>query len=164
MSWLRNLGGVVALGVLLTSLGCGGSSSTPTTPAPTYTSYTDVFSDGLIQPSQDLTNPDFGPGGSHHFTVHQGTNAFPASIVITLAFISPSTTIGVGMGVTSWNATTNTCNLPLLFTNPTPVTIGTAVPLTTGQTGDYCVGLFDNGSVLAAGLGPQSYTISITHN
>ena len=164
MSWFRNVGGVVALGVLLTSVGCGSSSSS-TPAAPTYDNYTDVFSDGVIQPSQDLTNPDFGPAGSlHHFTVHQGSNTYPASISITLAFISPSPTIGVGMGVTSWNATTSTCNMPLVYTDPTPFTIGVAVALTTGQTGDYCVGLFDNGSVLSAGLGPQSYTLSITHN
>jgi hypothetical protein len=156
MSWLRIVGGIGALGVLLTSLGCGSSQTTPT--APTYTNYTDVFSDGVLLQGAAVGNPDFGPAGApHKFTIHQASSQYPGSISVTIGFLSPVATVGVGL--TTWNATNQSCDLPLPFTNFTS-TVGSVISASVGSTGDFCVALFDIGSITSP---TTNYTITVGH-
>jgi hypothetical protein len=157
MSVLRTLGVIGVVGALITPVGCGGSSSTPT--APTYTNYTDVFSDGVLLSGATVANPDFGLAGSpHRFTVHDGSSTYPGSISVTIGFLSPTSNILVGIGLTTWNATNQACDLPLPFTTYTG-SLGVTVTASVGSPGDYCVALFDVGNV----VGSSNYTVTVGH-
>lgn len=164
MSCLRNVGGIGALGVLLTSLGCGGSTaSTTTAPTPTepaYEIYTDTFSDGTVLQGSTADAPDFGPAGSpHRFTIHKASSANPGLASVTITSLNPLSTITVGLGLTTWNATTENCDLPLLLTT---FTAKVGVPLEGGVFAprDLCVAVFDVGNI----LGSSTYVVTIVHN
>lgn len=157
MRVFRSVASLAALGVLAASMGCGSKTATPT--APTYASFTDVFSDGLLLAGARQETPDFGPAGApHKFTVHEGTSTFPGSVSVTVTFLNP-TNLVFGIGLTTFNASTQSCNLPVPFFTFTG-TLGQTVTASTSTPGDYCVALFDTGNV----VGSATYTVSVTHN
>jgi hypothetical protein len=136
---------------------CGGSTTAPS--APTYDTYTDSFSGELFQ-NADINAPDFGPAGSfHHFTVHQGTSAFPAGIDVTVTALSPLSTITVGVGLTTWNATNQSCDLPLQLSS-SAAKVGLTLSGSTGLPAELCVAVFDVGNVLGSTL----YDVRVVHN
>lgn len=147
------IAGVLPVAVIVLSLGCG--SKTPT--APTYDNFTDVFSDGVLVQGSTVANPDFGPADKpHKFTVLKGDSTYPGSISVTVGFLSPSVAV-FGIGLTTWNASTQSCNLPLQYTTYTG-TLGVPVSAT-APAGDYCVAIFDVGNV----VGSSNYTMTVGH-
>ncbi len=128
--------------------------------APTYTSYTDTFTDGTLVQGADINAPDFGPAGSpHRFTIHQGSSTYPGSIDVTITSMSPLSTITVGVGLTTWNNTSQSCDMPLQLTTSS-VKVGLTVSGQVGAPGDLCVAVFDVGNV----LGSTAYSITVVHS
>jgi hypothetical protein len=145
---------------LTASVACGGSSPTAGPSAPTYISYTDTFSDGTLQQNSDQNSPDFGPAGSpHRFTIHQASATYPGSIDVTITSMSPLSTITVGIGLTTWNTTSQSCDMPLQLTTPS-AKVGLTISGQVGAPGDLCVAIFDVGNV----LGSTAYSITVVHS
>ena len=139
--------------------GCGGSS-TPTPTAPTYTFTTDTFSDGVLLQNSDINSPDFGPVGTpHRITITQATSQFPGEVDVTIASLGPLSTITVGIGLTTWNNSTQSCDLPLQLTTSS-AKVGVTVSGQVTAPGDLCVALFDVGNV----QGSSTYTLTIVHS
>ena len=144
MSWFRNVGGFVALGVLAASVACGGSSSTT---APTATSLHRHVQRQLTQ-----GGTDFGPADSpHHFTAHQAGN-----IDATLTDIQPLNTITLGLGLGVWDATAQTCTLQVSSAKALNLTLAA----NTGAAGELCVGVFDVGNITSDVI---TYTVTVNH-
>src|SRR4051812_11775331 len=139
--------------------GCG-SKSTPTPTAPTYTFTTDTFTDGVLLQNADINAPDFGPADApHRITVTQASAQFPGEVDVTIATLSPLSTITVGIGLTTWNNTTQSCDLPLQLTTSSGK-VGVTVSGPVYAPGDLCVALYDVGNV----QGTSTYTLNVVHN
>lgn len=159
MSWFKSAARAAALAAVTGSIACG-SSSSPTVTAPTYDSFTDSFSDGVLQQGANINIPDFGPvDAPHRFTIHNGTSTFPGTLTVTLNSLSPLSTITVGIGLTTWNTTNQNCDLPLQLTTSAAL-VGNSFSAQVGAPGDICVGVFDVGNV----LGSSAYTLTVVHN
>ena len=161
MGWFKRVAAAAVLAILVGSAGCGGSSSSSSnTTAPSYTTYTDTFSDGILLQGADINSPDFGPAGSpHRVTIHQASSSFPGSITVTVDTLSPLSTITFGIGLTTWNTTNQSCDLPLQLTTSSGK-VGVSVSGQVSAPGDICVALFDVGNVQSS----SSYSLTILHN
>jgi hypothetical protein len=146
----RILISVTLLTVLVVAGGCGSSSPTQASIAPTIVS--DTFT-GTINPMGT---------DSHNFTVTYAAAATNASVTVTsLASVADQTpqaiTIGVGFGYLNLGV----CNVQL--SNPA-ATIGTELPTTTSpfQSGTYCVQIFDNQAAPTVST-PMTYGLTVKH-
>jgi len=128
--------GAVAIALAFTGA-CGGSSTTTTT-SPTAPTTTDTFAGSLAAGGVDL----------HSFTVAQA-----GTLTVTLATVSPQSTITVGLGVGQPSGTTCT-----LFSDTETARMGSVVQGTI-DVGSYCVEIYDLGNV----QGSDTYTITVDH-
>jgi hypothetical protein len=144
MSWLRNLGGIGALGCILASLGCGGS--TTTAPSATAQTYTEVFTGNVTQGAVS-----FGTDNQNHFTVHVAGN-----ITATITKLAPLSTITIGLALGVYDASTSTCSLQL-FGDAAKLNLALAASV--GVAGELCVGVYDVGNI----TDPVDYEVTILH-
>jgi hypothetical protein len=127
--------GAVAI-VLAFAAACGGSSTTMTSPTAPATS--DTFTGTLA----------VGGIGEHTFTVAEA-----GAVTVTLASVSPQSTITVGLGIGQLSGTTCT-----LFADDETARMG-SVEQGTVAAGSYCVEIYDLGNVQAS----DTYMITVQH-
>ena len=146
MSWLRNIGGIGVVGVLVASVGCGsGSSSTST--APSAATSTDVFTGTVLQGGVDYG----GANNANHFTVHAAGN-----ITATITSLAPLSTITIGLGLGVYDAATSTCSLQL-FGDAAKLNLALSASVASG--GELCVGVYDVGNVQIS----TDYQVTVVH-
>jgi hypothetical protein len=129
---------LLALAVSASACGLPSGSTTPTTVA---TGTTETFSGQLAPQASDV----------YMFTVSQA-----GAVSITLASLSPSATVAVGLGLGTPNGTTS-CTLT--SSNPTAMA-GSAPQITvTENPGSYCVEIYDVGNLTST----STFSITIVH-
>lgn len=145
MSWLRNVGGIGALVVLLTSLGCGETPASTTAPSAT-TTYTDVFTGSVLQGAVS-----YGADNQNHFTVHEA-----GDITATITKLTPLDTITIGLGLGIYDTATSTCSLQLFGDT---AKLNLALTASVGTAGELCVGVYDVGNIIDS----IDYEVTIVH-
>jgi hypothetical protein len=130
---------LLALAVTASACGLPAGSTTPTT---TSTGTTETFSGSLLPQGSDV----------YTFTVSQA-----GTVSITLASLSPSATVAVGLGLGTPSGTTS-CTLS--SSNPTAMA-GSAPQITvTENPGSYCVEIYDVGNLTSTSI----FSITIVHS
>lgn len=129
----------LVLVVALASASCGSDDSTtsPTSPTPVYV--TDTFSGTLAT----------GETARHSFAAKTG-----GSIQIALATLAPDTTLTMGIGLGTWDGVA--CSV-ILQTGV--ATVSSVFSASATVAGNYCVTIFDVGSVATT----TEYTLSVVH-
>ena len=130
----------VATVIVLSSLACGGTASTPTEPAPVYEQKTETYTGTL----------NTGDGAAFGFTV-----ANPGDIVAKITELSPVSTLTMGLSLGYWDTTTSRCSQDITAS----VTLNTTLTGSPPGPATYCVGVYDVGNVQA----PTTFTIVVTH-
>jgi hypothetical protein len=117
------------------------SDASPATPSPTYT--TESFSGTLTQ----------GATATHTFTVKVSD-----SVVVGLSEVGPLSTLALGVGIGTWNATTTTCSI---VGKNDAAKAGTTALTGTAGVGNFCVQVYDSGNVTADMT--VTYTVQVAH-
>jgi len=118
----------VVLAALFGSIACG-ATTTPTEPDPVYELKTSNFT-GTIKTGGTVSFP---------FTVVN-----PGDISVSIAALSPVSTLTMGVGLGSWDAAAEACT-PQRTTNS--ATLNVVFSASPSAAGEYCVGIFDVGNV-----------------
>jgi hypothetical protein len=143
---LRRFLPATLLAALLAAAACGGatatSPTTTTTTTATTVTVTDSFDGTLNQ----------GGSNTYNFSVQPGT------VTVTLASESPLATLGVGMDVGQWTASTSTCTTVL---TSTAASQGTALIGTASTAIDLCIKVYDIGNITADTT--VTYTVTAQH-
>jgi hypothetical protein len=137
---MRQFVGAGGLAALLAVVAC--SSNTPTTPTP-VTPTTDTFSSTLSQTGSV----------THQFVVNS-----TGEITITLASVSPLTTMSLGIGFMTSDGTN--CLATLTFNDDARANAVAALQ-GTAQKGQYCIRVYDSGNVPLSTT--VSYTVTVEH-
>ena len=124
--------------------GCGGSSSSSNTIAPSTAVVTENFS-GTVQPGS--------------FKVHSFTVAAPGSVSVTMTSAGPPATIMMGLGLGNPDASGNCIFLSGATTQASASTTTPQLSGTLTSSGAYCVEIADVGNA----AGPIAYTIAVSH-
>ena len=140
-----------ALGLLAAaaSFGCqnNGTSSglTPTT-GPTPAVVTETFTGSI------------GQGGTmiHSFTI----NNAGYSLLAGFTSITPTTVTALGVGIGSWDASSQTCGLNQ--TENTAARIGSTAISATAPNGPFCMRVFDGGNITDPSV-TVNYTLQVQH-
>jgi hypothetical protein len=125
--------------LLLLAVGCGGS--TPTDPGPVYPQKTETFT-GTVA---------VGGAQPFPFTVEN-----PGDITVAITGLSPDATLTMGIRLGGWDATALTCTGQLETRAAKVNLVFTGTPSSAGQ---YCVEIFDIGSLTA----PADFVLGMTH-
>jgi hypothetical protein len=126
---------------MLAATGCGSGNSATTTPSPTATAGTETFTATMA------------PRGT---AIHDFTASATGAVSVTLTATNPASTV-VGLGIGIPGANVGGCDL----TKTVQALAGTAAQLTaTVESGMYCAGAFDVGTVPSSGV---LVTISVAH-
>jgi len=136
-SGARRLAAALAVTLAVLTGACGGSTTTPTTPAAPIV--TETFSGTLAA----------GGVSFHNITVTQAS-----TLTMTLTAFSPQTTITVGLGIGTPSGTTCT----IISTSET-TKLGSVLSGTIAA-GAYCVEIYDIGNLQSS----NDYTITVTHS
>ncbi len=126
--------------IVLSSLACGGTASTPTEPAPVYEQKTETYTGTL----------NTGGGAAFNFAV---TN--PGNIVAKITELAPVSTLTMGLSLGFWDATTSLCSQDISASVLLNATVSGSPP----GPAQYCVGIYDVGNVQV----PTTFTIILTH-
>jgi hypothetical protein len=129
-----------ALAVALLAAGCS-DPTPPAAPTPVDPTITETFT-GTLNLSGN--------------NVHQFPVSVVGSLKVTLASLTPSAAVGIGVGTPS--STTGTCNVLSSMTavaGPSFQLSGTAT-----VSGNFCVSIFDVGNLVE----PVNYTIVVLHS
>lgn len=137
---LRGLCGPVLVAAALAAAGCGDDPVT-TPVGPTPTSVTETF-EGTITVNGALTQP---------FVVQTA-----GAVVATFTALDPAdATLGLSIG--TWNGIACSVGAPTLANDK--ATVGVALTAAATATGNYCVRVYDAGSLTQA----TSYQLTVTH-
>ena len=145
----RVLSGLVLVAAALASVGCGNNTATtPTTPTPTQV--TETY-DGTLTVHGAITQP---------FVVQTA-----GTVVATLTTLDPTTVVvnGVeqdnvlGLSIGTWNGLVCTIGAPTLANDKAKV--GVSLTGSATATGNYCVRVYDSGSLVQA----TAYQLTVTH-
>jgi hypothetical protein len=148
MMWLRPAARAGVLAVLIGSMACGGSASTPAPTAPSVASYTDVFTGTVTQGAVDYG----GDASANHFTVHQVGN-----LTATLTKIGPLSTITLGMDLGVFDTASGTCQVQL---QAPAATLNLVLNASVSIAGEFCIGVRDVGNI---GETPVTYEVTVIH-
>lgn len=138
--WIKSGAMAAALLTTITTIGCGGSSTSPS-----GVSYTDLFTGTVTVGGTSL-----GPGNRNHFTVHT-----PGNITVTLTKLSPVSTIKVGLGLGIYDTATASCTLSFGDNRTLNVPLQASLP----TTAEVCVGVVDVGEVTDS----ADYELTVIH-
>jgi hypothetical protein len=123
---------------------CRSTTTSSTTAAPTTFTATDIFEGTITQSGTDI----------HSFTVSS-----TGTVTIALTSVAPLATMGIGVGIASWDSTTSTCGTT--FAKNDNSKAGSTALTGTATAGNYCLQVYDSGNIAADEL--VTYAVQVNH-